>query len=78
MNGFVKWIIGGGRYILADVSGQIVVFITAVAAAMAWFYFSSFYAAIPVLLVGFSLDWLLSKFIEGERGRGRDNDDKAE
>lgn len=57
MNRFMKWLKGGVSFLLEEVLGQIWMFVIFFAGFVAWAYFSSIYAAIPVIVIGITL-WI--------------------
>ena len=67
MNRFVKWLMAGIRYLLAEFFAQIVAAVILFAAFVAWAYFSSIYAAIPVLIVGIMLWGLAGKIFKSKK-----------
>ncbi|HEY9100257.1 MAG TPA: hypothetical protein VIN38_15425 [Thiobacillus sp.] len=57
------------RYWLAEFFGQIVAGIILFAAFVAWAFFSSIYAAIPVLIIGIVLWGLADKVFDSKKGK---------
>ena len=57
MNRFMKWLKGGVSFLLEEVLGQIWMLVIFFAGFVAWAYFSSIYAAIPVIVIGITL-WI--------------------
>ena len=67
MNQFMNWFINGARFLLAEFFGQIIAGVILFAAFVAWVYFSSIYAAIPVLIVGILLWGIVGKVFERKK-----------
>lgn len=67
MNQFMKWLINSVRYLLAEFFVQIFAFFVFGIAGLAWLYFSTIYAVIPVVVLGIGLGTYLYGLIEGEK-----------
>jgi len=63
MNQLISWLKNGTYFILSEFLGQIIAAIILIAAFVAWVYFSTWYAAIPVVIVGIILWGVLSKLL---------------
>lgn len=70
MNRFVKWLMDGIRFLLAEFFAQIVAAVILFAAFVAWAYFSSIYAAIPVVIAGIVLWALAGKIFRSKKQEG--------
>ena len=68
MNRFIKWLIDSARGLLADMLGQIIAFFMFIAAGLAWLYFATDYAVIPVFIVGVVLGGYIYGLVEGKKG----------
>lgn len=73
---FLKWLFACIRSFLADVFGQIWALPVFIAAGLAWHYFSSIYAAIPVLVVGVVIGGYIWGLIEGKQVNDKRKDNK--
>ena len=67
MSQFGAWLITRTRFFLAEFFVQIFAFIVFCIAGIAWLYFSTIYAAMPVIIVGIALGTYLYGLIEGEK-----------
>ncbi len=66
MTRFLKWIMGALRSLLADMLSQVITFFMLVLAGFAWWYFSSPFAAIPVVIIGVLIGGYTYGVVEGE------------
>lgn len=67
MSQFMKWLINSVRYLLAEFFVQIFAFLVFCIAGLAWLYFSTIYAVIPVIILGVFLGGYLYELIEGDK-----------
>jgi len=66
MSKFFKWLIGAFRSLLADMFLQIIAFFMMVFSGLAWYYFSTPFAIIPVVVIAFMLGVLMYNIVEGK------------
>ncbi len=55
MSRFLKWLVSFVRSLLTGMLVEVVIFFMFVFAGISWLYFSSVFAAIPVVVIGFAL-----------------------
>lgn len=67
MNRFMDGLINSVRHLLAEFFGQIFAFFAFCIAGLAWLYFSTIYAVIPVLILGVFLGGYLYELVEGDK-----------
>ncbi len=78
MSQFMKWIINSVRYLLAEFFVQIFAFFVFSIAGLAWLYFSTIYAVIPVMTLGVFLGGYIYELIEGDKKKdARKNKDQS-
>lgn len=65
MKSLIKSILSGVQSIFADMLGQILALFMLVLAGLSWAYFSTIYAAIPVLVVGIAIGGYIYGWAEG-------------
>jgi len=61
----IKCLLVGIRGAMADMLGQILALVMFIAAGLAWLYFSTIYAVIPVIVIGVVVGGLLYGWVEG-------------
>ena len=76
MSQFIKWLISSARSLLADMLGQILAFFMFIAAGLAWLYFSTAYAVIPVFIIGIALGGYIYGLAEGEKSESKNKDQR--
>lgn len=73
MNRLAKWLMSGIRFLLAEFFTQIVAAAILFAAFVAWAYFSSIYATIPVLIAGIVLWGPAGKTFKNKKHEGTES-----
>jgi hypothetical protein len=73
VNKILRYLYSGTTYFVQEFVGQITAAVILLAALVSWFYFSSIYAAIPVVLLGFLAWGLVSKAFKKSKS-GNPND----
>ncbi len=76
MNRFITRLVSGTRTILAEFFVQILAFIVFCAAGLAWLYFSTPYAIIPVFIIGIAFGGYLYGLIEGKKSENSKKNQK--
>lgn len=74
MNRFLGWLTDGIRFLAAEFMGQIIAAVILFAAFVAWAYFSSIYATIPVIAIGIIAWGAASKLFQGKNTKDRRTD----
>ena len=67
MNSFIQRLVGNTRSLLADLLGQVLAFLMFIVAGIAWLYFSTVYAVIPVFIVGILVGGYFYGMAEGKK-----------
>ncbi len=66
MSNFFKWLVGTLRSLLADMFLQIIAFFMLIFSGLVWFYFSTPFAVIPVVVIAFALGIFMYNIVEGK------------
>ena len=74
MNRFLGPLTNGIRFLAAEFMGQIIAAVILFAAFVAWAYFSSIYATIPVIAIGLIAWGVASKLFQGKNMKDRGTD----
>lgn len=74
MKPFIKSLIRSTRNALADMLGQILALLMFVIAGLAWLYFSTIYAVVPVIIVGVLVGGYMYGWVEGKDKTGKDKE----
>lgn len=74
MKPFIKSLIRSTRSALADMLGQVLALLMFVVAGLAWLYFSTIYAAIPVIIVGLLVGGYIYGWVEGKDQKENDKE----
>lgn len=74
MKPFIESLIRSTRSALADMLGQILALLMFVIAGLAWLYFSTIYAVIPVIIVGVLVGGYMYGWVEGKDKTEKDKE----
>ncbi len=65
MSRLIQSLLGSARSFLADIMGQLLAVLMFIVAGLAWFYFKTVYAVIPVLIIGVLIGGYVYGWVEG-------------
>ncbi|WP_417583928.1 hypothetical protein [Nitrincola sp.] len=65
MSRFIQSLLGSARSFLADIMGQLLAVLMFIVAGLAWLYFNTVYAVIPVLIIGVLIGGYVYGWVEG-------------
>ncbi len=63
MKNLAKWLINSIVFITKEFVGQIIASVILLASLVSWFYFSTIYAAFPVIIIGLLIWVFVSKVL---------------